>query len=194
MSENARGNERFVLEQLLEALRELPQVEASTPVGKRLESGDQYRIDAEMRLDIGGTDIVLLIEIKKSVYPRDVRQILWQLNRYAREPERRASGVPFLAAASISQGARELLRHENVGYYDTGGSLYVPARGIYILVEKPPPKTLEKSVRSLFRGKRAGGPRAAHHARRMVRRNGAGRDRRGRGLNRIGNPHLAGAP
>lgn len=35
-----------------------------------------------MRLDVGGRNIVLLIEVKKSVYPRDVRQILWQLDRY----------------------------------------------------------------------------------------------------------------
>lgn len=157
MLESARGNEKHVLEQLLEAFRELPQVEASPPVAERPGPGGQYHIDAEMRLDVGGRTIVLLIEVKKSVYPRDVRQILWQLERYARreDPGRGASGVPFLAAESISQGARDLLRHENVGYYDTGGSLYVPVRGAYIFVEKPPPKTLEKSVRSLFKGKRA---------------------------------------
>lgn len=155
--ESARGKEKYVLEQLLEAFRELPQVEASPPVAERPGSGGQYHIDAEMRLDVGGRTIVLLIEVKKSVYPRDVRQILWQLERYVRreDPGRRSSRVPFLAAGSISQGARELLRHENVGYYDTGGSLYVPVLGAYIFVDKPPPKTLERSVRSLFKGKRA---------------------------------------
>lgn len=155
--ENTRRNEQYVLEHLREAFGGLPQVEASEPVVERLDSGSQYRIDAEMRLDVGGRNIVLLIEVKKSVYPRDVRQILWQLDRYVHREgvEHGASSIPFLAAESISQGARELLRHENVGYYDTGGSLYVPAPGAYIFVEKPPPKTLEKSVRSLFKGKRA---------------------------------------
>jgi hypothetical protein len=98
----------------------------------------------------------MLVESKKTVYPQDVRHILWQLHKL-----RVASGgdnkevIPLLAAESISLGARDLLRQENVGYYDTGGSLFVPAQGAYIYVEKPPPKSLTKSIRTLFRGKRS---------------------------------------
>lgn len=42
-----------------------------------------------------------------------------------------------------------------MGYYDSGGSLYLPAPGIYLYIDKPPPKTLVKSIRSLFSGRRA---------------------------------------
>jgi hypothetical protein len=63
--------------------------------------------------------------------------------------------VSLLAADSISPGAKELLRSEGVGYYDSGGSLYLPAPGIYLYIDKPPPKTLVKSIRSLFSGRRA---------------------------------------
>lgn len=48
-----------------------------------------------------------------------------------------------------------MLRSERVGYYDSGGSLYLPARGAYLYIDKPPPKTLAKSMRSLFSGRRA---------------------------------------
>jgi hypothetical protein len=150
--------EGYVLNHLLEALHGLPRVRVSSTTMQKPSRGDQYQLDAEIRLDVAGRDLVLAIEIKKSVYPRDVRQILWQISKYARfkypanlEP----AAIPFLAAESISPGAKELLRKENVGYYDTGGSLFVPAHGAYIFIERPPPKTLEKSVRSLFKGKRA---------------------------------------
>lgn len=63
--------------------------------------------------------------------------------------------LPLLIAESISPGAKELLRAERVGYFDSGGSLFLPAPGAYLYIDKPPPKTLEKSVRSLFSGRRA---------------------------------------
>jgi DNA-binding transcriptional ArsR family regulator len=40
-----------------------------------------------------------------------------------------------------------------VGYFDTGGSLFIPAHGAYFYIEKPPPKTIAKATRSLFKGK-----------------------------------------
>jgi hypothetical protein len=63
--------------------------------------------------------------------------------------------LPLLVAESISPGAKELLRSERVGYYDSGGSLYLPAPGAYLYIDKPPPKALAKSVRTLFTGRRA---------------------------------------
>ena len=42
----------------------------------------------------------------------------------------------FVVAQSISPGAKELLRNERVGYYDSGGSLFVPAGNIYVYVDK----------------------------------------------------------
>ena len=63
--------------------------------------------------------------------------------------------LPVLIAESISPGAKELLRAERVGYYDSGGSLYLPARGAYLYVDRPPPKSLSRSMRTLFTGRRA---------------------------------------
>lgn len=146
------------IERLLEALRKLPNAEVREPIMRPQHIHKSYQIDAEIEFDIAGKSYVLIIEVKKSVYPRDVQQVLWQLIRYIEEQYskvKKSKLVPFLAAESISPGAKELLKKEGFGYFDTGGSLYIPARGAYIYIEKPPPKTFAKSVRSIFKGKRS---------------------------------------
>ena len=42
-----------------------------------------------------------------------------------------------------------------MGYYDSGGSVFLPADGVYLYIDKPPAKSLSKSMRSLFSGRRA---------------------------------------
>ncbi len=146
------ATEQTLIEKFLESLRELPDVHAELD---RLElaTAASDRLDARIHLNIAGKSIVLLIEAKKAVYPRDVRQVLWQFKAPHQPPH--ADEQPLLIAESLSPGAKELLRNERVGYYDSGGSLFLPAPGAYVYIDKPPPKTLEKSVRSLFSGRRA---------------------------------------
>jgi hypothetical protein len=155
ISEGYRS-ERETVERLLEALRELPNVDAHEPLMNPAPHGDRG-IDAEIEFSAGGRSYMLLIEVKKSVYPRDAQQVLWQLDRNVAtgRSEHKKHVVPLLAAESISPGARDLLKRENCGFFDTGGSLFIPARGAYVYIERPPPKTLQKSVRGLFRGKRS---------------------------------------
>lgn len=145
--------EQQLIERFLEALRELPEVHAYLDPGATGNCGH----DAQIDLQVAGKSFILLIEAKKAVYPRDVRQVLWQL-REASHGQTKGQGKELLSvmiAESISPGAKELLRDERVGYYDSGGSLYLPAPGAYVYIDKPPPKTLAKSVRSLFSGRRA---------------------------------------
>lgn len=148
--------EQELIARLVDALRELPEVEADLaqePVGQH--SGRRY--DAQVDLRVAGQSFVLLLEARKAVFPRDVHQVIWQL-RVASHGSAAGVGenpLPLLVAESISPGAKELLRSERVGYYDSGGSLYLPARGAYLYIDKPPPKALAKSVRTLFTGRRA---------------------------------------
>ena len=146
-----------LLDRFLEALRGLPEVQVE--LNPLLQSdGPDRGYDARVDLRVGGKAATLLIEVKKALYPRDVRQALWQLQEFARRRPQSAEERPtasFLVAQSISPGAKDLLRDERVGYYDSGGSLFLPADNIYVYVEKPPPKTLSKSIRSLFSGRRA---------------------------------------
>jgi len=149
--------ERQLLTQFLEVLRELPEVRAELdhfdPIGGKSDRG----YDAQIDLNIAGKSFILVIEAKKTVYPRDVHQVLWQFKEVNKH---RSNGqgkerLPLLVAESISPGAKELLREEHVGYFDSGGSFYLSAPGTYLYIDKPPPKTLAKSVRSLFTGRRA---------------------------------------
>lgn len=149
--------ERQLITRFVETLQELPEVEATLehwePVAKLGDRG----YDAQVDLCVAGKSFVLLIEAKKAVFPRDVRQVIWQLREasHRRPAEQGQPPVPLLVAESLSPGAKELLKSERVGYYDSGGSVYLPAPGAYLYIDKPPPKALTKSVRTLFTGRRA---------------------------------------
>ncbi|THF57202.1 hypothetical protein [Pseudothauera rhizosphaerae] len=149
--------ERQLIARFVDALRELPEVEANLdhwePVGQRSDRG----YDAQVDLHVAGKSFVLLLEVKKTVFPRDVRQAIWRLQASSHGKPTGQGDTPLslLVAESISPGAKELLRSERIGYYDSGGSLYLPAPGAYLYIDKPPPKALTKSVRTLFTGRRA---------------------------------------
>lgn len=144
--------------QLLDALRALPRTRVSDPTFQSAHAPEG--IDAEIRVDLPDSDVTLVIETKKAVYPRDVRDILWQIrtlrNAMSQQDRNRPSLlVPLIAAYSISSGAKDILKEENVGYFDSGGSLFLPTPHAYVLIDKPAPKALTKSILALFRGKRA---------------------------------------
>jgi hypothetical protein len=148
--------ENQLVNQLVEALRALPGGQAAMAVScaevpqPQRDPGHDARIDAQL----GGVPITLLVEARKTVYPRDVHQVLWRLKAWARAGAP-VTSVPVLAAASLSPGAKDLLRTEGVGYFDSGGSLYLPAAGAYVYIDKPPPKAQASAMRSLFTGRRA---------------------------------------
>ncbi len=144
--------EHALIEQLMGALRELPDVHVEM-ARSELPVQATSHADARIDLNIAGRPIILLIEVKKSVYPRDVRQAFWQLK--SNQHGHHADVQHLLIAESLSPGAKELLRTERIGYFDSGGSLFLPASGAYIYIDKPTPKTLEKSMRSIFSGRRA---------------------------------------
>jgi hypothetical protein len=116
------------------------------------------RVDAQGELSVSGRPVKLLVEIKKNAFPRDVRQALSQLKDYKAHIEAanpKQPVVALLVSGSISEGARELLRREGIGYFDNGGSLFLPARGAYAFIDKPVPRALSRSIRSLFTGRRS---------------------------------------
>lgn len=149
--------ERELIAHFVDALRELPEVEADLAHWEPVGQHSDRRYDALVNLHVAGKSFVLLLEAKKAVFPRDVRQVIWQLRAagHGRPAGQGENPLPLLVAESISPGAKELLRSERVGYYDSGGSLYLPAPGAYLYIDKPPPKALAKSVRTLFTGRRA---------------------------------------
>ena len=156
MDVSGTTSESRLIEQFISALRAMPETLAEWRPEPLVLQG--WPADARIDLCVAGNAADLFVEVKKSLYPRDVREILWRLKDLARTAPPQAGSrelVPVLVAESISPGAQELLRQERVGYYDSGGSLFLPARGLYIHVDRPPPKRLARSIRSLFSGRRA---------------------------------------
>ena len=149
--------DRQLIEQFLEVLRQLPEVHADLDHWKPAGSTIGRSHDAQIDLHVAGKSFILLIEAKKAVYPRDVRQALWQFkdSNHTRPKGKAKEPLSILVAESISPGAKELLRNERVGYYDSGGSLYLPAPGAYLYIDRPQPNTLAKAVRSLYSGRSA---------------------------------------
>src|SRR6185312_10237236 len=66
-----------------------------------------------------------------------------------------AGALPVIAFKTLSPGAQDFLRSENVGYYEDGGSLYLSSPDLYIFLDKPPSKQAARSQRSLFSGRRS---------------------------------------
>lgn len=138
----------------LSALQEAPDTTAHV-VLQDVSSG-HARADALIEAQIGGQEVSFVVEAKRSAFPRDVREAVWQLRNYLAHQDGASSQIiPMVIAEAISPGARSLLREEHVGYYDTGGSLFVPARGAYLFVDKPIPKRQARSLNALFTGRRA---------------------------------------
>ncbi len=156
MAIKSTTTERQLIAQLLETLSGLPEVNANLNDGVSTASIGDKQHDAQIDLSVMGKSFILLIDAKKTVYPRDVRQVLWQhLNRNRPIGLPNDIVLPLIVAESISQGAKDMLKAERVGYYDSAGSLFLPASGAYLYIDKPLPKALSKSVRALFLGRRA---------------------------------------
>lgn len=147
-----------LLEQLRETLRALPDVQELQTEHEAPAAADRpARYDARIDLRVADKPLVLLIAAKKLIYPRDARQALWQLQalNFPATQNQGAEQLPLLIAESISPGAKEFLQRERVGYYDSGGSLFLPAKGAYLYVDKPPPKPMARAIQSLYSGRRA---------------------------------------
>ena len=152
---DSHRTERMLINQFIEAMRTLPNVTADSLRWEIQLPNGSIR-DAEVDLHIAGKRVKLEIEAKKTLYPRDVREILWRLRPYSKPLRQEVDAiVSVLAADSISPGAKELLKEEGIGYFDSGGSVYLPAPGAYIHIDKPPPKGQLKSFDSLYSGVRA---------------------------------------
>ncbi len=114
------------------------------------------RADFIVEARIGGQPIRFLVGAKRTAFPRDVREAIWQLRNYlAHMPNDGAQIIPMMIADTISPGAKSLLRDEKLGYYDTSGSLYAPAHGAFLFIDKPIPKRQARSTNVLFMGRRA---------------------------------------
>jgi hypothetical protein len=147
--------EQELLDGLVDAIRALPRGEAWIE-GREVAIGPRGQVDAIVNAQVAGRPLQLVVEAKRHAFPRDVRETIWQLRNYlAHLPADSREIVPFFVAFAISPGARTLLREEGVGFYDMGGTLYIPATHAFIHIDRLPPRKISKVFVSVFQGQKA---------------------------------------
>ena len=145
------NRESELFDALRQALEQLPGVELSGGCGGK--SGDpDAGIDSILSITVQGKPVLVLVEFKQSGYPRDIHRDASRLSDHFRK--RKPETVPLIAAPSISPGSRNLLREQQVGYFDAGGSLYLPLSSSMYLIDREPPR-IDRRLRSLYRGRSA---------------------------------------
>ncbi|MCI2400983.1 MarR family transcriptional regulator [Aliiroseovarius subalbicans] len=118
--------------------------------------GGRLRPDAVLDAVVADHDLAFVVETRGDVYPRDAREIVWQLKRYLQELDNsNRRFVPMILARSVSEGARNFLQDERVAYHDLSGSLFISDRDTFVLIERPKPKRAKRRDVSVFKGTRA---------------------------------------
>lgn len=147
--------ESDLIRNLVEALDQIPHA-CVIHVEDEPRIGNDQRLDAAIDLDVAGERLRLIIEIKNQAFPRDIREAVWQLRRALRDldPDDRLT-VPFIAAATISDGARVALQEEEVGYFDLSGTLSIPVPRAFVMIDRPPTKRSRRAHDAIFQGKRS---------------------------------------
>ena len=128
--------------------------------GVRFEDEEGRRREVDMILRVGMSDgqtLLLAIEHKISVYPRDVRLMVEQLRAYENSLQGTALPtplLPFIVATHLSEGARQNLRKSGVNYFDSSGTLYFQHGTCLVDIERTPKSLPARPVGSLFNGAR----------------------------------------
>jgi hypothetical protein len=140
---------------LLSVLRKMPNV---TSVYEEASEEPDNGIDFVVNASVNGKPVRLLVQAKSTLFPRDVRAAFWNMKSASQRPPKDDDSVPvipMIAAGTISEGAKELLQAERIGYLDRAGSLFLPNDDLYILIDRPAPKEARKMDRPLFSGNRS---------------------------------------
>ncbi|MGU2064690.1 type IV toxin-antitoxin system AbiEi family antitoxin [Pseudomonas aeruginosa] len=91
--------------------------------------------DALGLLDTPDGQWPLVFSIKKTFYPRDVRNAVWHLEGHKNRVKHPQDTVLVLLAEHLSKGARDELKLRNISFFDLKGSLYLKHRNWLINIE-----------------------------------------------------------
>lgn len=152
--QNFAIEELELLDGLGDAVRALPGASIHQRPAE-VRAGARFAPDGLLDVRLNQHDFELVVEAKRELFPRDVRQQIWQLREYLDQMDGPGERVAMLIAGAISKGAREILQQEGIGYFDSGGSLFIPASSVYVLIDRPPPKKADRALGSIFHGQRA---------------------------------------
>lgn len=97
----------------------------------------------------------LVFAIKKDVYPRDVRDAMWDLQGQQNRMKNPSDVVLIMLADHLSKGAREELKSRGMSFFESNGTLFFKHRNWLINIEKAKSST-KGALRELdvFKGSR----------------------------------------
>lgn len=132
--------ERQMLDALVEALAEAfgPETSVTEASHEFAMSGLDAQLDGMIVIKAPSKTLLVFVEVKREVYPRDLRNAVYQLHRCMHETHHRHKAIGLLAARVLSPGAKQELRELNIASFELGGSLYLKHDGWLINIEKPP--------------------------------------------------------
>lgn len=131
--------ERQMLAALVEALAEAFGPEASVREASQdfAMAGVDGELDGIVVIEASSKTLLVFVEVKREVYPRDLRNAVYQLHRSMQDAHPRYEVIGLLAAGVLSPGAKQELRGLNIASFELGGSLYLKHGGWLINIEKP---------------------------------------------------------
>jgi Transcriptional regulator, AbiEi antitoxin, Type IV TA system len=143
-------SEKDLLQGLEKSLSTLP----GTSVLEFVSEPDRLEqdLDAYAKIRIADKKIVhLLIQVKPSGYPRDLEQTSLAIKKLHQAGSKEET-LPVIGSRSVSTGSREMLRERGIGYFDAGGSLYLPLSDGIFFIDRSPPRT-ERNLQSIYEGR-----------------------------------------
>ena len=138
-----------LLQEFEASVRSLPDVYINSASREALLAGRRY--DLLVTAEFKGQPARLVVEAKSNGYPRDIQAALSQLGHVREEPSP-IPLIPVVIAPAITQSSRTLLRSNKVGFWDTGGSLYLETPNAYFWIDRPLPAGKARKLTNVFRG------------------------------------------
>ncbi|BAN48595.1 type IV toxin-antitoxin system AbiEi family antitoxin [Metapseudomonas resinovorans] len=136
-----------MLSLLIAALSEALMGTANVEPGPDASFSTINSTDALLTLKGKGESVVVVVEVLRNAYPRDVRRAIWSLNEF--KPQNR-SLIRLIAAETLSPGAKQTLKDHGFAYFEKSGSLYLRSRRWFINIERPSKAPAKPSIVPLF--------------------------------------------
>lgn len=154
MNESVNIDQQLI-ESLSDSLSTIPGAQLND-ISWETEISGHLRPDVILQTMIGNQEVSIVAETRGDVFPRDAREVVWQLKQYQQQfASSNRLYVPMIIARSVSEGARSFLRDERVAYYDLSGSLYIGVGDTFVLIDKPKSKRAKRKDVNIFKGTRA---------------------------------------
>lgn len=92
----------------------------------------------------------LAVETVGVAYPRDVREVAWQLQSFLNDNEKAEDIILIVAAEHLSEGAKQDLRHHHLAYFEASGTFYLRHKEWLIDIQRPSKPASRRSALALF--------------------------------------------